>query len=66
MDAQGRITLSPNQMEAVGITKDVTLVGQANYIEIWDTARYDAYQKQHADEYDQMFFQSVEAGIPRR
>lgn len=66
MDAQGRISLSPSQMEAAGITKDVTLVGQASYIEIWDTGRYQAYQKQYADDFDQMYFQSVEAGIPKQ
>ncbi len=66
MDAQGRITLSPKQMEIAGITKDVTLVGQANYIEIWDTTQYETYQKQHVDDFDHMFFQSVETGTPKR
>lgn len=66
MDTQGRITLSPNQMEAAGISKDVTLVGQANHIEIWDTGRYQAYQKLHKDDFDQIYFQSVAAGIPNK
>ena len=66
MDGQGRISLSAKQMEIAGITKEVTLVGQANYIEIWDSARYSAYQQQFEDDFDTMFFQSVEAGIPKK
>jgi MraZ protein len=66
MDSQGRITLSAKQMETAGITKEVTLVGQAKYIEIWDTDRYTKYQQQYEGDFDQMFFQSVDAGIPKR
>jgi MraZ protein len=66
MDTQGRITLSQNQMESAGIAKDVTLVGQASYIEIWDTGRYQTYQKQNDGDFDQMYHQSVEAGIPKK
>lgn len=66
MDSQGRITLSATQLQTAGITKEVTLVGQANYIEIWDTGRYTKYHQQFEDDFDQMFFQSVEAGIPKR
>jgi MraZ protein len=66
LDGQGRINLSTKQMEITKISKEVTLVGQANYIEIWDTNRYERYQEEFADDFDQMFFQSVEAGIPKQ
>jgi MraZ protein len=65
LDAQGRITLSPAQMSIAGITKDVSLVGHANYLEIWDTARYDEYLGAD-DDFDTVFFQSVESRLPAK
>jgi MraZ protein len=67
LDTQGRISLSGKQMEIAGIVKEVTLVGQATYIEIWNTQRYDAYQNQYSsDDFDTMFFNAVEAGIAKQ
>lgn len=65
LDAQGRITLTTSQMALAAITKDVTLVGQANYVEIWDTARYQAYLGS-ADDFDEVFFQSVQTGLVKK
>jgi MraZ protein len=62
LDAQGRIMLVPNQLSIAGITKEVSLVGHENYIEIWDTARYTEYLSGD-DDFDAVFFQSVQAGI---
>jgi MraZ protein len=62
LDAQGRIMLMPNQMTIAGIKRDVTLVGQEYFIEIWDTARYAAYLGDDAD-FDTIFFQSVRVGM---
>jgi MraZ protein len=62
LDAQGRITLMPNQMTIAGITKDVSLVGHENYLELWDTGRYAEYLSGD-DDFDAVFFQSVQAGI---
>jgi|WetSurMetagenome_2_1015567.scaffolds.fasta_scaffold372587_2 MraZ protein len=58
LDAQGRIALMPNQMTIAGITREVTLVGHEQYIEIWDMARYAVYLGNAAD-FDTVFFQSV-------
>ena len=41
IDASGRIMLSTEQREAVGIDKDVVVVGNTGYFEIWDAKRYD-------------------------
>ncbi|MFP4012870.1 MAG: division/cell wall cluster transcriptional repressor MraZ [Chitinispirillaceae bacterium] len=65
LDGQGRITLSAAQMKVAGIAKEVTLVGQATYIEIWDTARYEEYLGM-ADDFDDVFFQSVETGLAQK
>ena len=42
IDASGRIMISAEQREAVGIDKDVVVVGNTGYFEIWDAKRYDA------------------------
>lgn len=58
VDAQGRMTISTAQSEIAGIKKNVTLVGQATYFEIWDTEKYDQYLGS-SDDFDDVFFQSV-------
>ncbi len=41
IDATNRILLPAGQREKVGITKDVVIVGNTGYFEIWDAKRYD-------------------------
>lgn len=41
VDSSGRITLKPELREAVGIDKEVVIVGNTGYFEIWDAAAYD-------------------------
>lgn len=65
LDAQGRVSLTPAQMTIAGITKDITLIGQSNYVEIWDTVKYDAYLNS-GDDFDSVFFQSVETGLAKK
>jgi MraZ protein len=60
LDPQGRISLSPSQMTMVGIGKNVTLIGQYGYIEIWDTVRLNRYIGDQKD-FDKVFFKSVDA-----
>lgn len=42
VDASGRIMLSPEVRAAVGIDKEVVIVGNTGRFEIWDAERYDA------------------------
>ena len=65
LDAQGRVTLTSAQVGIAGILKDVILVGHADYIEIWDVGRYEQYLG-GTDDFDAVFFQSVEAGLARK
>jgi MraZ protein len=65
LDAQGRISLMPNQLAIAGIAKEVSLIGHENYIEIWDTARYAEYLS-GGDDFDKVFFQSVQAGLLKK
>lgn len=43
LDSTGRILISPELREAVGITKETTLRGMGHYFELWDKVSYDAY-----------------------
>lgn len=38
MDAAGRILVSPELRQAVGLARDVMLLGMGNHFELWDTA----------------------------
>ena len=40
IDNAGRILLPADQREAVGIERDVAIVGNKGYFEIWDAKRY--------------------------
>jgi MraZ protein len=62
LDKQGRVTLSPMQMKAANITKDVTLIGRRRYIEIWDTPTFEAYVGQ-ANDFDEVFYKAVQEGL---
>ena len=45
-DKQGRILLPQNLRDAVGLKKDVTVIGAMDRAEIWDTAKWQE-RKQH-------------------
>lgn len=49
-DKQGRILLPQNLRDHAGLTKDVTVIGAATRAEIWDTARWNAYNESQTDE----------------
>ena len=42
VDASGRIMLTAELREAAGIDKDVVVVGNTGYFEVWDAKRYEA------------------------
>ena len=43
IDKVGRILISENLLEYAGIKKECVVIGQLEYIEIWDKARYFEY-----------------------
>lgn len=43
VDAAGRVKLSAKQCEKVGISKDVTIIGEGDHVEIWDTKAYEDF-----------------------
>ena len=46
LDAAGRINLPPALREAAGLEKEVDLIGNAGYFEIWDAKRREAARSQ--------------------
>ena len=44
LDAAGRVTLAAPLMEHAGLKKEVAIVGNLDYLEIWDRGRYEAEQ----------------------
>ncbi|MBB1649147.1 MULTISPECIES: division/cell wall cluster transcriptional repressor MraZ [Delftia] len=44
MDATGRVLVSPELREAVGLAKEVVLLGMGNHFELWDKATYEAHE----------------------
>ena len=46
VDAAGRIMLPADQREKVGIDRDVAIVGNTGYFEVWDAKRYEAADEQ--------------------
>ena len=58
LDKQGRVTLSPRQMELAGVQKNITLVGRRNYIELWDTGRFEDYLGAEED-FDDVYYAAV-------
>lgn len=44
-DSQGRILVPQHLRTAGGLTRELTLLGNIDHFEIWDRARYAAYQQ---------------------
>jgi MraZ protein len=51
LDGQGRVTIPQRLREAVGIDKEVVVLGVRDRMEIWDRDTYDAYTAGFADAY---------------
>lgn len=53
LDGQGRVTIPQRLREAVGIGKDVVVLGVRDRMEIWDRVEFERYQDTHAAAYEQ-------------
>lgn len=51
VDSQGRVTIPQRLRDAVGITKDVVVLGVRDRMEIWDRASYERYEQSFAGAY---------------
>jgi MraZ protein len=51
VDRQGRILIPPSLRDFAGLVKDCIVLGQYDYIEIWDEGRYKAYLDASEDDF---------------
>jgi MraZ protein len=51
LDGQGRVTIPQRLREAVGIDKEVVVLGVRDRMEIWDRETFEAYSAGFADAY---------------
>lgn len=58
LDSQGRVSLSPDQCVLANIKGKALLIGQGNYIEIWDPQTYQSFVNE-GESFDDAFYQSV-------
>jgi MraZ protein len=52
LDAQGRVTIPQRLRDAVGITREVVVLGVRDRMEIWDRREFERYRDAHAVEYE--------------
>lgn len=48
IDGSSRVLISPELRAAAGLTRDVMLLGLGHYFELWDRARYEAFDAEVA------------------
>lgn len=54
-DSQGRITIPRKMRDNVGLVRELAVVGRADHFELWDRARWEAYEDETnevLDDYD--------------
>lgn len=59
-DSQNRVTVPMALREYAGLSKDLTVIGAGNRVEIWDTTAWDTYLAQH----EESFSNTTEEVIP--
>jgi MraZ protein len=52
LDKQGRVTLPVKHLEYAGISKDVSVIGVADHVEIWDRVAWTDYRAHLEEEAD--------------
>lgn len=52
LDAQGRVTLPARHLSYAGVSRDVTVIGAQDHLEIWDRARWARYLARLEEEAD--------------
>lgn len=62
VDKQGRISLTPEQVELAGIEKDVLILGDIEKIQIWNPVRYVSRMNKDMDgvSYDEYFYGALQ------
>lgn len=54
LDGQYRIKLPAELLKKVNITRDVIILGQSDYMEVWDPEEYEKYKNEFAEPYEKV------------
>lgn len=52
LDGQGRVTIPPKLLQFAGVSREVTVIGVRDHIEIWDRAAWTEYIRRQEEEAD--------------
>ena len=63
VDKQGRILLASNLKSYANLDKDVVIIGQSSYIEIWSAENWNAYNNQDEINLDELVTGLSEYGL---
>lgn len=57
LDRQGRVLLPEKALRRAGLKERVTLIGVRDYLEIWDSQRWEEYLEEHIDAHEKILLQ---------
>jgi MraZ protein len=63
LDSAGRVRIAPELRKHADLDKDVTVIGNGNKIEIWDTAKWQKYNSAAAGSIDDIAQELADAGL---
>lgn len=63
LDSAGRVRIAPELRKYAGLDKDVTVIGNGNKIEIWDSAAWREYNAAAAESIDDIAQELADAGL---
>lgn len=63
LDSAGRVRITPELRRHASLDKDVTVIGNGNKIEIWDTAAWQQYNAAAAESIDDIAQELADAGL---
>ncbi|MGB4593868.1 MAG: division/cell wall cluster transcriptional repressor MraZ [Coriobacteriia bacterium] len=63
LDSAGRIALSQGLREFAGLERDVAVIGNGNRIELWDSAKWAAYNGETTQRIEDVTKELAESGI---
>jgi MraZ protein len=63
IDGAGRVAIAPSLREHAGLSRDVVVAGVADHLEIWDSAAWTAYQKEHTSTIEDAAEELYRSGI---
>ena len=52
IDKLGRVQIPTALLKKFGISRNVTVLGMGDHIEIWDSAKYEAYEQEAIENFD--------------